>query len=89
MIYKVLRHCPRKIGKPAGVIVLKCTRDTAQRRFLRRGREKSDDEKRFEKSYGEYVENMKAVCEHYRSVIETVCIPFLGIDRFISHLSFI
>ncbi|KAI2464708.1 P-loop containing nucleoside triphosphate hydrolase protein [Annulohypoxylon bovei var. microspora] len=78
-----------KIGKPVKVVVLECTHDTAQRRFLNRSREKSDDEKRFEKRYGEYVENMQAIREHYKSNIETICVDgtseeYLG--KFISAL---
>ncbi|KAI1099043.1 P-loop containing nucleoside triphosphate hydrolase protein [Jackrogersella minutella] len=63
-----------KIGKPVKVIVLECARDTAQHRFLNRSREKSDDEKRFARRYDEYVENMKAIREHYKGNIETICV---------------
>ncbi|KAI1632895.1 P-loop containing nucleoside triphosphate hydrolase protein [Biscogniauxia mediterranea] len=63
-----------KIGKPEKVIVLECTHDSAQRRYLGRAREKIDDVNRFEKRYSEYVENMKAIREHYKGVIETVCV---------------
>ncbi|KAI1773280.1 P-loop containing nucleoside triphosphate hydrolase protein [Hypoxylon cercidicola] len=61
-----------KIGQPIKVIVLECTRDTAKHRFLSRGREKSDDEERFERRYDEYVENMKEIRERYKGITETV-----------------
>ncbi|KAI1820652.1 P-loop containing nucleoside triphosphate hydrolase protein [Xylaria intraflava] len=61
-----------KIGKPGKVIVLECSRGVAQGRFLSRAREKADDERRFDKRYAEYVDNMKALREHYASVISIV-----------------
>ncbi|KAI1458206.1 P-loop containing nucleoside triphosphate hydrolase protein [Annulohypoxylon moriforme] len=63
-----------QIAKPAKVIVLECTRDTAQSRYLKRGREKSDNEERFKRRYDEYVENMKAIREHYGNNIQTICV---------------
>ncbi|KAI0595159.1 P-loop containing nucleoside triphosphate hydrolase protein [Biscogniauxia sp. FL1348] len=63
-----------KIGKPAKVVVLECTHDIAQRRYLGRARETIDDVNRFEKRYSDYVENMNAIREHYRGAIETVCV---------------
>lgn len=63
-----------KIGKPVKVIVLECARDVAQHRFLSRGRERSDDEKLFTRRYEEYVENMKAIREHYGSALESICV---------------
>ncbi|KAI1760120.1 P-loop containing nucleoside triphosphate hydrolase protein [Hypoxylon sp. FL1150] len=61
-----------QIGQPDKVIVLECTRDAAQRRFLSRGRERSDDEERFGRRYDEYVANMKDIREHYRDIIQSV-----------------
>ncbi|KAI1125701.1 P-loop containing nucleoside triphosphate hydrolase protein [Nemania abortiva] len=57
------------IGKPVKVITLECERAIAERRFLRRGREKIDDEKRFDKRHNEYVETMKAIREHYARIM--------------------
>ncbi|KAI0442819.1 P-loop containing nucleoside triphosphate hydrolase protein [Xylaria telfairii] len=48
-----------KVSKPVKVITLECLRAIAEGRFLRRGREKIDDEKRFDKRYSEYLENTK------------------------------
>ncbi|KAI0457183.1 P-loop containing nucleoside triphosphate hydrolase protein [Xylaria acuta] len=62
----------QKVGKPVKVITLECKRDTAEGRFLRRGRERIDDEKRFDKRYGEYVENMKAIREHYAGIMDAM-----------------
>ncbi|KAI1208192.1 P-loop containing nucleoside triphosphate hydrolase protein [Annulohypoxylon truncatum] len=63
-----------KIGKPAKVIVLECTRENAQQRFLHRSREKNDNGDKFEKRYSEYVENMEAIRKHYGSNIKTICV---------------
>ncbi|KAJ8133171.1 hypothetical protein O1611_g451 [Lasiodiplodia mahajangana] len=61
-----------KIGKPLKVITLECGRAVAEERFLSRGREKIDDEKRFDKRHSEYVENMKAIRNHFASIMESV-----------------
>lgn len=56
-------------AKPATVIALECTCDTAEMRLLSRGEEKSDDEGQFGKRYVEYVKKLKAVREHYAGII--------------------
>ncbi|KAI0403483.1 P-loop containing nucleoside triphosphate hydrolase protein [Xylaria palmicola] len=61
-----------KMGKPASVIVLCCSPDTAAARFLKRGREAADDKKRFDKRYGEYEEYRDAICEHYENIKHVV-----------------
>ncbi|KAI1386384.1 P-loop containing nucleoside triphosphate hydrolase protein [Hypoxylon trugodes] len=63
-----------KVAKPVMVIVLDCSREVAMRRFLARGRETSDDEERFNRRYDEYVENMKAIEEHYDENVTTVSV---------------
>ncbi|KAI0888084.1 P-loop containing nucleoside triphosphate hydrolase protein [Annulohypoxylon maeteangense] len=70
----------KEIGGPAKVVVLECTHHTARHRFLTRSREKSDDEKKFERRYDEYVENMKEILKHYEGKIETICVdgPYVG-----------
>ncbi|KAK5636731.1 hypothetical protein RRF57_012443 [Xylaria bambusicola] len=55
------------IGKPLKVIVLECSRDIAKRRYLSRAREQMDDEGRFDKRYDDYIKNMEAIQEHYKS----------------------
>ncbi|KAI8944307.1 P-loop containing nucleoside triphosphate hydrolase protein [Xylaria longipes] len=62
----------QNVGKPAKVITLECKSDTAKGRFLKRGREKVDDENRFDKRYGEYVTNMKRIREHYAGIMDAV-----------------
>ncbi|TGJ83837.1 hypothetical protein E0Z10_g4920 [Xylaria hypoxylon] len=59
----------KEIGKPVKVITLECSREVAARRFLSRGREKVDDDKRFSKRYDEYVENMKPIDEYYKDIM--------------------
>ncbi|KAK8047825.1 hypothetical protein PG996_015889 [Apiospora saccharicola] len=72
-----LTTCLGQLGKPDMVIVLECERATAEARFLKRGRESADDKERFARRYAEYVENMKAIREHYRKQgdirLETIC----------------
>ncbi|KAI5918698.1 P-loop containing nucleoside triphosphate hydrolase protein [Camillea tinctor] len=79
-----------KIGKPTKVIVLECAHDIAQHRYLGRAREDIDDVSRFEKRYGDYIENMKSIHEHYKGIIETVTVDGPReecLDKFISALS--
>lgn len=57
------------------VVILECERATAEARFLKRGRDSADDKVRFARRYDEYVENMKAIREHYRDITETVRTP--------------
>ncbi|KAK7965922.1 uncharacterized protein PG986_000199 [Apiospora aurea] len=59
------------IGRPVKVIILECARSVAETRFLSRRREASDDKKRFDKRYDEYMENMKAIRVYYEDIIET------------------
>lgn len=54
------------------VIALERARDTAEMRFFSRGREKSNDEGRFNKRCGKYIKNMKSAREHYTRLIEMV-----------------
>ncbi|KAI1750651.1 P-loop containing nucleoside triphosphate hydrolase protein [Xylaria castorea] len=61
-----------KVGTPMKIITLECKRDIAEGRFLRRGRESVDDEKRFDKRYSEYVKNMKAIREHYAGIMDAM-----------------
>ncbi|KAJ2996950.1 hypothetical protein NUW58_g803 [Xylaria curta] len=61
-----------KIGKPVKVITLECGRDVAEERFVSRGREETDDAKRFDKRYNEYVENMKAILQYYGGIVEFI-----------------
>ncbi|TRX94691.1 hypothetical protein FHL15_004463 [Xylaria flabelliformis] len=61
-----------KVGKPVKIIALECKREIAEGRFLRRSRERTDDPKRFDKRYGEYIENMRAIREHYAGIMNTV-----------------
>ncbi|KAI1427535.1 P-loop containing nucleoside triphosphate hydrolase protein [Xylaria sp. FL1777] len=63
-----------KIGKPVAVIALKCDRDEAGKRFLKRGREQIDDKGRFNKRYDEYVQNMGAIQKHYESILESISV---------------
>ncbi|KAI2620818.1 P-loop containing nucleoside triphosphate hydrolase protein [Xylaria nigripes] len=82
-----------KIGKPAKVIVLECSPDIARSRFLGRAREETDDEKRFEKRYAEYINNMKAIRVHYATIMEIVCVSFryftlLNIPFLFTHSTF-
>ncbi|KAI0965118.1 P-loop containing nucleoside triphosphate hydrolase protein [Xylaria arbuscula] len=61
-----------KLGKPVRVIILECTRDVAQHRFLNRGRERADDLERFNRRYDEYVENMKEIRPHYTNITQSI-----------------
>ncbi|KAI3338550.1 P-loop containing nucleoside triphosphate hydrolase protein [Ustulina deusta] len=63
-----------QIGQPVRVITLQCDRNTAQRRFLSRGREQTDDERRFNKRYDEYVENMGAIRNRYAGIMESISV---------------
>jgi deoxyadenosine/deoxycytidine kinase len=57
------------------VILLNCSSKIAKERFLRRAREASDDEHRFNKRYYEYIENLRMIHEHYKSLMELVYAP--------------
>ncbi|KAI1741070.1 P-loop containing nucleoside triphosphate hydrolase protein [Xylaria scruposa] len=61
-----------KVGRPVKIITLECKREIAEERFLSRSREATDNAKRFDKRYGEYVENMKKIGEHYAGIMDTV-----------------
>ncbi|KAI1364498.1 P-loop containing nucleoside triphosphate hydrolase protein [Xylaria arbuscula] len=56
------------IGAPTKVIVLDCSRETAQSRYLSRARELMDDEARFETRFNDYVDNMEGIEPHYKTM---------------------
>ncbi|KAI0555836.1 P-loop containing nucleoside triphosphate hydrolase protein [Xylaria curta] len=61
-----------KVDKPVKIIALNCKREIAQERFLGRSREATDDVKRFDKRYGEYVENTKKIGDYYAGLTDTI-----------------
>ncbi|KAK7910767.1 P-loop containing nucleoside triphosphate hydrolase protein [Apiospora marii] len=67
------RAFEKALGKPVKVVILGCERATAEARFLQGGRDSADDKERFARRYDEYIENMKAIREHYRDIAETIC----------------
>ncbi|XDG06257.1 hypothetical protein ABKA04_005872 [Annulohypoxylon sp. FPYF3050] len=76
-----------RMGKPNGVIILECARETARCRYLTRRREETDDNAKFEKRFDEYVENMKAIRKHYEGNIKTVCVDGSIDDYFVDFLN--
>ncbi|KAI0205650.1 P-loop containing nucleoside triphosphate hydrolase protein [Astrocystis sublimbata] len=78
-----------EIAKPIKVITLDCKRAIAENRFIGRRREDTDDKNRFEWRYEEYVQNMKAIREHYDGILETVQVGGSreeGLDGFLAIL---
>ncbi|KAI0432266.1 P-loop containing nucleoside triphosphate hydrolase protein [Xylaria sp. FL1042] len=63
-----------KIGKPIKVIALRCHRDKAQDRYLKRCRETIDDKERFNNRYDGYLRNMAAIQKHYESILECISV---------------
>ncbi|KAI0379461.1 P-loop containing nucleoside triphosphate hydrolase protein [Hypomontagnella monticulosa] len=59
-----------KICDPLMVVVLGCKREIAKQRYLSRGREKADDNERFDKRFNEYEKNMESIEGTYDELIK-------------------
>ncbi|KAI1326849.1 P-loop containing nucleoside triphosphate hydrolase protein [Xylariaceae sp. FL0255] len=61
-----------KIGDPHGVIEVQCSAEMAKERFVKRGREISDDEGRWKTRAQEHLKAIKQIRDHYDSRMEYI-----------------
>ena len=56
------------------VLLFRCPKAVAQRRFLERGREAGDDDKMFDRRCAEFEENNKLIMDRYKLLVKEVSV---------------